>query len=666
MGSRRFPGKVLKKINGKTLIEILFYRLSLSKMINKIILATSASSENDILAGHIEKKGFSVFRGDENNVLSRYYEAAKIYEPTTVIRITGDCPIIDPKLVDRVISFYKENKLDYATIGNPPTFPDGLDTEVFSFKSLQIAQAEVINDYDKEHVTPNIRNSKKFKTGNFLNKTDYSSERWTVDEPEDFEVIKNIIMHFSPNLDFSWQDVLELKKSHPSYFSVNNKIIRNEGVMMGSGQKLWKRAKKIIPGGNMLLSKRAEMFLPDQWPAYFSKAKGCNVWDLDGNKYIDMSIMGIGTNILGYSHPDVDYAVKQVVDKGNMSTLNCPEEVYLAERLIELHPWSDMVRFARTGGEANTIAIRIARAATGKDKIAFCGYHGWHDWYLSSNLNESNNLDSHLLPGLEPNGVPKILRDTAFPFGYNNIDQLKKIISENNDIGTIIMEVSRSKEPANNFLKNVRKIAIQNNIVLIFDECTSGFRESFGGLHKKYNIEPDMAMFGKALGNGYAINAVLGRQDIMEAAQTSFISSTFWTERIGPAAGLKTLEIMEVEETWNTITKIGMYITDCWQEIASENKLPMTIGGLSALCNFSLRLDNWLKYKTYITQEMLKRGYFASNSVYVCIDHTKGLVDQYIDNLNDIFSIIVECEQGKDINSLLEGPVCHTGFKRLN
>jgi glutamate-1-semialdehyde 2,1-aminomutase len=136
----------------------------------------------------------------------------------------------------------------------------------------------------------------------------------------------------------------------------------------------------------MLLSKRAEMFLPDQWPAYFSKAKGCKVWDLDGKEYIDMSIMGIGTNTLGYGHPEVDEAVHQTVTAGNMSTFNCPEEVYLAERLVELHPWADMVRLARSGGEANAVAIRIARAASGRDKVAICGYHGWHDWYLAANL----------------------------------------------------------------------------------------------------------------------------------------------------------------------------------------------------------------------------------------------------------------------------------------
>ena len=242
---------------------------------------------------------------------------------------------------------------------------------------------------------------------------------------------------------------------------------------MSTGQKLWKRAKRIIPGGNMLLSKRSEMFLPDNWLSYYKKAKGCKVWDLDGNEYVDMSIMGIGTNILGYGNDEVDEAVLNTVKDGNMSTLNCPEEVYLAEKLIELHPWSDMARLARTGGEAIAIAIRIARAASGKDKVAICGYHGWHDWYLAANLGDDNNLAGHLLPGLEPKGVPKNLKDSVVAFNYNRIDELEAIIGYH-DIGVIKMEVSRNEEPQDDFLVKVRKIATDNNIVLIFDECSSG------------------------------------------------------------------------------------------------------------------------------------------------------------------------------------------------
>ena len=348
-----------------------------------------------------------------------------------------------------------------------------------------------------------------------------------------------------------------------------------------------------------------------------------------------------------------------------MSTLNCPEEVWLAERLIQLHPWSEMVRFARTGGEANAIAIRIARASTGRDHVAICGYHGWHDWYLATNLTNSSGLEEHLLPGLEPNGVPQSLAGTVHPFSFNRLDQLENIAS-NYALAAVKMEVQRSLAPDTDFLEGVRKLCDRLGIVLIFDECTSGFRETFGGIHKKYGIQPDMAMFGKALGNGYAITAIIGKSSVMEAAQTSFISSTFWTERIGPTAALKTLEVMERECSWECVTAIGELIKKRWQELADSYNLDIDLWGIPALSGFTFRSSNALAYKTLITQEMLRQGFLAGNSVYVCTQHTPQIIDQYFDALEPIFALIKDCEEGLDPMSLLEGPVCHSSFKRLN
>ena len=433
---------------------------------------------------------------------------------------------------------------------------------------------------------------------------------------------------------------------------------------MGKGQKLYSKAKQIVAGGNMLLSKRPEMFLPEHWPAYFTKTRGCEVWDLDGNKYID-TLMMPGTNSLGYSHPEVDEAVKETVGNGNMSSLNAPEEVELTERLVELHPWADMARFARSGGEANSVAIRLSRAASGRDNVAFCGYYGWHDWYLASNLSDSKGLDSHLLPGLDPHGVPQNLKGSVYPFEYNNFDKLENLVKTKN-IGVIKMEVYRNKEPENNFLQRVRKLANDNNIVLVFDECTSGFRKNYGGLHMLYDVEPDVAMFGKALGNGYAVTAVLGKREVMQAAEKSFISSTFWTERIGSSAGLATLKVMDKEKSWEKITKIGEYVNSEWMKLSKEFDLPITISGLAALTTFSFKSENALAYKTIITQEMLKKGYLAATAVYVCTAHTKDIIDGYIENIRPIFQTIKECEDGRNIMDLLEGPIAHNGFKRLN
>lgn len=666
MGSTRLPNKVMKPINGVPMIGVLLSRLSKSKKIDQIVLATSEDERNNPLVEYVQSLGYVVFQGSENDVLDRYYHAVEKLAPKVVVRITGDCPLVDASLVDEVITGYESAQVDYFSNINPPTFPDGLDIEVFKFTALKAAWEQASTTFQREHVTPFIREDAQFSRANHAFTEDYSTSRWTVDEPEDYDLISRIFSHFAPNILFSWQEVIALMKSKPDLFEVNKMHTRNEGATMSSGQKLWQRAKRVIPGGNMLLSKRAEMFLPDQWPAYFSKSKGCKVWDLDGNEYIDMSIMGIGTNILGYGHAEVDEAVRKVVDAGNMSTLNCPEEVYLAEKLIEMHPWADMVRFARSGGEANAIAIRIARAATGKDKVAICGYHGWHDWYLSANLGDDKNLAGHLLPGLEPNGVPQNLRGTVFPFNYNNFAELKQIVDEH-DIGVIKMEVVRNKGPEDNFLQKVRDLATEKGIVLIFDECTSGFRETFGGLHKKYGVEPDMAMFGKALGNGYAITATIGRREVMEAAQTTFISSTFWTERIGPAAALKTLEVMEKEKSWEKITETGNYVKQQWQALADQNQLSISQWGLPALAGFSFDSPHSLAYKTYITQEMLRAGYLAGTSIYVCTEHTNERLDQYFSTLAPVFERIKACEDGaSNIDDLLQGPVCHGGFKRLN
>ncbi|MFH0780873.1 MAG: aminotransferase class III-fold pyridoxal phosphate-dependent enzyme [Pseudomonadota bacterium] len=665
MGSTRLPNKVLLPICGIPMIEILLKRLASAQRIDQIVLATSMDPCNIPLADYARDLGFTVFQGSEDDVLDRYYQTAKQVEADVVVRITGDCPLIDSKIVDEVIDFYNSRNVDYATNTNPPSYPDGLDVEVFSFSSLAKAWEEAHEAFQREHVTPFIRESALLKQANLKYILDESSERWTVDEPEDFAVIQKIFEHFHPRLDFSWLEVLSLRDQQPEMFAGNRHFVRNQGAHLGTGQKLWKRAKRVIPGGNMLLSKRAEMFLPEQWPAYFSKAKGCKVWDLDGREYIDMSIMGIGTNILGYGHPEVDDAVRRTIDQGNMSTLNCPEEVYLAEKLVELNPWSDMVRFARSGGEANAIAVRIARAASGKDKVAFCGYHGWHDWYLAANLGNGTNLAGHLLPGLEPNGVPSNLRDTIFPFNYNCFDELQSLV-DTKDIGVIKMEVSRNQGPEDGFLEKVRELATKKNIVLIFDECTSGFRQTFGGLHKLYGVEPDMAMFGKALGNGYAITATVGRREVMEAAQTSFISSTFWTERIGPTAGLKTLEVMERLKSWEIISSTGTEIKRRWQQLAEKYNLQIDLWGLPALAGFTIVGARSLAYKTIITQEMLKKGFLASNCVYTCIDHIPDIIDEYFNALEPIFSLISECEDNRDINSLLNGPVCHAGFKRLN
>ena len=416
----------------------------------------------------------------------------------------------------------------------------------------------------------------------------------------------------------------------------------------------------------MLFSKKSELFLPKYWPAYYKKTKGCEITDLNGNKYYDLSLMGVGTNILGYSNKQVDKKVMQVVKSGNMSTLNNPDEVTLAEMLLDINKWADQVKFARTGAEASTIALRLARAASGKDNVAFCGYHGWHDWYLASRLNNPDALDTQLMADLKSDGVPKYLKGTSFPFRYNNISDLKKIISYKK-IGAIIMEVSRNIPPENNFLQNVKNIAKKNNIVLIFDECSSGFRETYGGINIKYNIIPDIIIFGKALGNGYAINAVVGKKSVMNKIDNTFISSTFWTERIGYVAGIATLKEMKRLKSWKIISSKGDFIKDEWKKISDRYNLDIDISGLRPMPSFKFNFKEHNILKTFITQEMLKKGFLASNTIYLSVSHNENILKKYLYNLEKIFYKISKFENFNDISKkLISNIPAQSTFKRLN
>ena len=661
--SKRFPNKVIQKIGKFSVLEIMLKRLKKSKKIDDIVFSIPSNKNNYKLYKHLEKLNTKIFRGSENNVLERFYNTAKKFKATDIIRITGDCPLIDPKIIDNLINLYLKKKIDYLNNAKPPYYSDGFDVEIFNFKTLKKTKQKAISAFDREHVTPYIKREKIFKKF-YVNSINNFGVKLSIDTKNDYKKIKKVFKFFYPNIYFSVQTVFK-KKVHRKFFQndLNKKYFLENKTK--KGQNLWKYAQQVISGGNMLLSKNPNRYSPEFWPTYFKSAKGCKIRDLDGNEFIDFSLMGIGTNVLGYGNNKVDQAVKKIISYGNMSTLNCPEEVELAEKLIEIHPTFNMVKFARSGGEANSIAIRIARAASARDNVAICGYHGWHDWYLSANLNKSNKLDQHLLKGLEVKGVPKKLQKTVFPFKYGEFNVLESIV-RNKNIGTIKMEVCRNTKPNISFLKKVRNLANKKNIVLIFDECTTGFRQSYGGLYKSTGVNPDMVIFGKAMGNGYAITSVLGKSEIMQYSQKTFISSTFWTERIGPTAALKTIEVMEKEKTWNQILKIGKKIQIGWKDLADNVGLKIDINGIPSLTNFSFKGGNNQLYKALITQEMLKNNFLASNAVYCCIKHDDKILEKYFYYLEKVFKMIKLCENGHEINKFLKSKPSIMDFQRLN
>lgn len=435
---------------------------------------------------------------------------------------------------------------------------------------------------------------------------------------------------------------------------------------MGKSQELYEKAKVLIPTGTELLSKRPEMFLPDLWPAYYKKAKGCEVWDLDGNHYYDFAQMGVGSCTLGYANEAVNSAVIHAIENSSMCTLNSYEEVELAEKLIELHPWAERARFARTGGEACAIAVRIARSATGRDKVAFCGYHGWSDWYISANIGDTTKLDEQLLPGLAPAGVPRELGNTALPFMYNDLDSLQKLMDEHcGEIAAIIMEPRRGEPVKEGFLEGVRDIATKNGAILIFDEVTAGFRLCVGGIHKVYGVEPDMAVFAKALGNGFPISAIIGRKFAMDGAEKSFISSTYWTERIGFAAGVATLNEMERVDSPTKLVYYGDKIVDSLNYCAKKHSLDFVISHVTPIAHTDWNYDNGLAIQTLWAQIMLEKGYLVSSAIYSCTAYTDDIIENFKKDTDDAFNFIADALKEGNVEKYLKGPVKQSGFARL-
>ena len=432
-------------------------------------------------------------------------------------------------------------------------------------------------------------------------------------------------------------------------------------------QATYRRAKELMPGGVQLLSKRPEMYAPDCWPAYFREARGCEVWDLDGRHYYDMSTNGIGACLLGYRHPRVTDAVVRRVRLGSMSTLNPPDEVAVAEELCAIHPWASRVRLTRTGGETGAVAVRIARATTDRSVIAICGYSGWHDWYLAANLGESDSLRGHLLPGLDPLGVPRELRGTTVTFRYNDTSELDSVIRSVGDrLAAVVMEPCRHQDPEPGFLEEVRDRAHASGALLVFDEISIGWRRTFGGAHLRLGVTPDIAFFAKALGNGHPMGAVIGTPEAMEGAHGSFISSTYWTEGVGPAAALATLAVMREVDVPGHVERIGALVSDLWRDAARRHGLPVvTHDGYPCMAHFRFDHPESEALRTLYTTLMLDRGFLAGVSIYPTLAHSEEIVGAYGEAVEQVFAEIAAILSRRGIREALRGPVAHSGFRRL-
>lgn len=431
---------------------------------------------------------------------------------------------------------------------------------------------------------------------------------------------------------------------------------------------LYERACRLIPGGTQLLSRRPSKFAYGVSPVYAVSAKGARFIDLEGREYIDW-VSGIGAIILGYADPVVDEAVKEQMGRGTIYSVNHELEVELAEELVSLVPCAEMVRYAKCGGEACAIAVRIARGATGRDKVLFCGYHGWHDWYLAANWNASEGLDAHLFPGIDPTGVPRALAGTAIPFPYGDAEALARLLDEQRgEVAAIIMEPLRSRWPPEGYLAEVRNLARQAGAVLIFDEVSTGFRFSSGGVQPVLGVVPDLAVFAKSISNGYPMGVVVGRREVMEPAARMFISSTYWSDTLGLRAALTTLREIRRRGVPEQLDRLGGTLQERLNSLAAETGAPIHCGGVRVHPQLTFDVGDDLarrKLSTLYIQEMAKRGCHGYTSFYLNAAQGEAELEQTMAAARETFTLLAEAVACGNIDDLLECELREDVFRRL-
>ncbi len=440
---------------------------------------------------------------------------------------------------------------------------------------------------------------------------------------------------------------------------------RNHSV--AKSMAVYERAKGLIPGVTQLVSRRPTLGALGVSPIYASRAKGCRIWDVDGNEYVDW-MSGVGPIILGYADEVVDAAVKEQIDRVGTSSLVHETAVDLAEELVRLIPSAEMVRYAKGGGEACTIAVRIARGVTGRDKVLFCGYHGWHDWYLAANLGEER-LDTHLLPGIDPTGVPSALEGTAIPFAYGNLGMLEGLLEEHDgEVACIIMEPMRTELPPKGYLEGVRELATRFGAALIFDEVSCGFRIALGGVQEYTGVTPDLSVFAKAISNGYPMAAVVGKREFMEPVSQMFISSAYWDDPIGVVAALTTLKELQRRDAVGHFERIGRSFKEKINRAAREIGVSAEAVGVDAHPGIRFTMEDPLTRKkvgTLFIQENARRGVILSTGFFFNCAHDEAALDQTEAAVRESFGIIKEGIEEDRLDDLLDCDLQGDLFRRM-
>ncbi len=671
MGSTRFPGKSMAEICGRPMLWHVVNRVRGSRLVNKVVVATTDRPSDDPIAVLCQGEDIPYFRGSEDDVLDRFYRAAQAYSADVVVRITSDCPLIDPAVVDEIVSRFKESDCDYVSNTLRYTFPDGLDTEVFSFHALDRAWREARKPSEREHVTPYLRTG-KFRTANVGSgaPVGLGRQRWTVDHPSDLEFVRGIYAGLSADGNFGFQDVLDFLRKRPDLAVIQTETISNEGyycslyrqAVAGAAprrtlteSRAWLvRSQKVIPGCAQTFSKGHTQYVQGVAPIFLQRGKGCRVWDVDGNEYIDY-VQGLLPNILGYANEEVDRAVAAQLAEGHSFSLPHPLEVRLAERLTRLIPCAEMVRFGKNGSDATSGAVRAARAFTGRDRIACCGYHGWQDWYIGSTTRNA--------------GVPAAVRALTHPFRYNELSSLEQLLAEHpGEFAAVIMEPTNFEPPVPGFLPGVKDLARQHGALLIFDEICSGFHLGLGGAQKLLGVTPDLSCFGKAMGNGFPISCIVGRADVMVVFDEIFFSFTFAGEVASMAAAMKVLDILENTDALAMMEANGRILQDGFNTLAKEaglsGRLKATAHPTWSLLKFHDGDGNDSQLlRSLLQQEAVKRGILLLATHNLTAAHDLTDIHQTLEAYAEVFKTLSEWVQDADPARFLEGPMIQPVFR---
>jgi glutamate-1-semialdehyde aminotransferase/spore coat polysaccharide biosynthesis protein SpsF (cytidylyltransferase family) len=664
MSSTRLIGKALIDIAGRPMLDLVVERLQNAKRVNEVLVATTRNPADNPIAEFCAAKNIHCFRGSEKDVLARLYKAAKPFQPEAVVRVKADCPLLDQAVVDDVVAAWEAGGQDYVTNVLRFTYPDGLGVEVISFDALKLARQEATTAHAKKRVTSYIAESGKFLLKNVASGVDLKGKnyRWQVIHPEDLELVRRIYSHFAPRTVFDWHEVMDLLVAQPELMSLNSHIMRSEGYVrdrfaeavaeaapklnLSRSHEWFERSKKVIPGASQTLAKGYTQYVFGATPLFLEWGDGCWVWDVDDNKYIDY-IQGLLPNILGYAHPEVNAYVNAVLSRGHSFSLPHPLEVQLAEKLVEIIPCAEMVRFAKNGNDATSGAIRAARAYTGRERIASCGDHGWQDWATG-------------IPGRSV-GVPQAVQEITHSFAYNDLTAIETLFERYpGEFAAVIMEPVGFTPPEEGYLEGVKQLAHKHGAVLIFDELNTGWRFELGGAQKRFGVTPDLATFGKAMGNGFPISTIVGNADIMPIFEEIFFSFTFGGETASIAAALKVIEILENTNALSQMEENGRQLQVGFNYMVRElNMLDrLSCEGYPSWTKIQTKNSNRMNGALELSlfqQEVVKRGILSNGTHNMTSVHDATAIEMTLEAYGGALKTLDLFLNDKNPERFLEG-----------